>query len=118
MSEQENRMNQFLKICLEVIPKRVSLITNHGGDWEDRIVMRGPHINISVLDQDEGKDLRIRISDERGLTVEIPCEWIEIIDVRDSKWEFEVHIYFFTFEGFARMNIIGEPLFKHSTKLI
>ena len=54
--------------------------------------------------------MRIRISDERGMMVEVPCEGVEIIEIQKTKWDFEAHVYFFTFGGFARLNIIGRKL--------
>ena len=54
--------------------------------------------------------MRIRISDERGMTVEVPCEGVEIVEIQKTKGDFEAHIYFFTFGGFARINIIGQHL--------
>lgn len=107
---QKKDMEKFLDICERIIPERVSLITNYG-DWEDRIAMRGPHLKVSLLNQADD-DMRIRISDERGMTVEVPCGGVEIVEVQKSKWEFEAHIYFFTFGGFARINIIGKPLYQ------
>jgi len=106
---QREEMKQFLNICRKVIPERVSLVTNYG-KWEDRVVMRGPHLKVSVRKKKDEKDMRIRISDERGMTVEIPCEGIEIVEIQKTKWDFEAHIYFFTFGGFARLNIIGKHL--------
>ena len=105
---EEKEMHKFLRICNEIIPARVSLITNYGC-WEDRIVMKGPHLKVSVRENGD-EDIRIRISDERGMTVEVPCEGVEIVEIQKTKGDFEAHIYFFTFEGFARINIIGRHL--------
>lgn len=107
--KQGSEMRKFLAICKKVIPERVSLVTNYG-KWEDRIVMRGPHLKVSVRKMKEEDALRIRISDERGMTIELPCEGVEIVEIQKTKWDFETHIYFFTFGGFARMNIIGKYL--------
>ncbi|MFZ3580393.1 hypothetical protein [Virgibacillus sp. DJP39] len=107
--ELDNTMMKFLHICKKVIPKRVSIITNYGA-WEDRIVMKGPHLKVSVRKKRDAEEIRIRVSDERGMTVEVPCEGVEIVEVQKTKWDFEAHIYFFTFEGFARINIIGKHL--------
>ena len=106
---QKSEMEKFHDICENIMPRRVSLITNYG-DWEDRVVMKGPHLKVSVRNNQDEEDMRIRITDERGMTVEVPCEGIEIVEVQKTKWDFEAHIYFFTFGGFARINIIGQHL--------
>lgn len=100
---------QFHTICQNVVPERISILTHYNG-WEDRIVMKGPNLHVSykVLDEDAGT---VRVSDERGMSVEVRCEGIEMIEIKkDTPWDFEAHIYFFTFEGFARLNIIGRVM--------
>ncbi|WP_070120859.1 hypothetical protein [Bacillus marinisedimentorum] len=99
-------MERFLDICNDVIPERVSVLTNYG-EWNDRIVMKGPNLKVSVVGKNDDSDQFIKISDERGLSFELPCEGVEIVEVQNTNWDFESHIYFFTFEGFARLNIIG-----------
>lgn len=106
---QVTEMKKLLSICKRIVPERISLITNYG-TWEDRIVMRGPHLSVSVRRRKGQEDKCICLSDERGLTVVIPCEGVEIVEVHKTEWDFEAHVYFFTFEGFARMNIIGKHL--------
>lgn len=113
--EQYSNLEQFQVICQHIIPERVSLMTNYG-DWEDRLVLKGPHLHVSIKDE-ENEYSTIRISDERGLSVEVPCEGIEIVEIQNTHWDFEAHIYFFTFGGFARLNIIGSPLNNKSEVL-
>ena len=65
-----------------------------------------PHLKVSVRENGD-EDMRIRMSDERGMTVEVTCEGVEIVEIQKTKGDFEAQIYFFTFEGFAKINIIG-----------
>lgn len=106
---QRSELKRLLSICKRIVPERVSLLTNYG-TWEDWVVMRGPHLSVSVKRKKGQEEKWISISDERGMSVLIPCEGVEIVEVHKTEWDFEAHVYFFTFEGFARMNIIGKHM--------
>ena len=44
--------------------------------------MKGPHLKVSVRENgDEDRHFQMRMSDERGMTVEVTCEGVEIVEV-------------------------------------
>lgn len=84
-------------------------MTNYEG-WEDSIEMRGKNLKISILNKESSNDLNLKFSDERGLNVMIPFEGVEIINQYNSGNDVFFEIYFFVYEGFSRLNIVGKEV--------
>lgn len=92
-----------------VIPYEIKLMTNYEG-WEDSIEMRGKNLKFTVSNVEASNDSFLKISDERGLCVSIPFEGVEIIDEIISESKVYIEVYFFVFDGFAKLTIVGREI--------
>jgi len=102
------------EIAENVIPYEINLMTNREG-WEDTIDMRGKNLKLSLNEEDSRVTSQIRLSDERGLTVTIPFEGVEIINEYKGADGLIIEIYFFIYEGFARITLKGQELIVQNT---
>jgi uracil-DNA glycosylase family 4 len=106
---------RFKQIADTVIPYEIRLMTHYNNGWEDCIDMRGKNLKITITDEASQFDFYIKISDERGLSVKIPCEGVEIINEFKNKDNVIIEIYFFIYEGFAQLTIKGREIFITNT---
>ncbi|WP_077210400.1 hypothetical protein [Bacillus dakarensis] len=103
MTSSNEFFERLKDITSTVIPYEVKLMTNYEG-WEDSIEMRGKNLKVSIINTESPKERNLKISDERGLTITIPFEGVEIINQFHNESGVYIEIYFFVYEGFARLN--------------
>ena len=108
MTGQEN-FERLKEIENSVIPHEMKLMTNYEG-WEDSIEMRGKNLKFIVSDRESSDDSYLKLSDERGLNVSIPFEGVEIIDEIISESKVYIEVYFFIYDGFAKLTIVGREI--------
>jgi len=111
-NENFERLKQIENL---VIPHEIKLMTNYEG-WEDSIEMRGKNLKISILTEDSSSNSQLRISDEKGLSVSIPFEGVEIINEFQNEKNVYIEIYFFVYEGFARLTLVGKEVLITNSK--
>ncbi|MFB9759253.1 uracil-DNA glycosylase [Ectobacillus funiculus] len=102
------------EIANTIIPYEITLMTHYDGQ-EDSIEMRGKNLNISVINENSQFDYQIKLSDEKGLAVTIPCNGVEIIEEYRNTDRLIIEIYLFVHEGIARMTVKGKEVIITNT---
>ncbi|WP_157950834.1 uracil-DNA glycosylase [Peribacillus acanthi] len=109
-----NHFARLKEISDTVIPYEIRLLTNYDG-WEDSIDLRGKNLKLSIIDEVSEFDYTLKLSDERGLTVTIPCDGLEIINEYRNGDECFVEFYFYVYEGVAVLTIKGKEITINNT---
>ncbi|WP_082677259.1 uracil-DNA glycosylase [Bacillus sp. FJAT-29937] len=110
----KNLFARLLEITHTLIPYEINLMTHYNG-WEDSIDLRGKNLMISIIDEQSEYDYKIKLSDERGVTVTVPCEGVEYINEYRNNDQLIIEIYLYIFEGVARITVKGKEVIIQNT---
>lgn len=115
MTNSNDYFERLKQIENTVIPHEIKLMTHYTG-WEDSIEMRGRNLKVTLLDTKSSHNNQLKISDEKGLSVSIPFNGVEIIDEYFNEKNVYIEIYFFVHEGIARLSMVGKEVSITNTK--
>ena len=113
-SEHFNRLKE---ISTTVVPNEISLMTHNENGLQDSMEIRGKNLKLLIIEERSKAhyNCQIKISNEMGLIVTIPCKGVEIIEESRLEDQLAADIYFFVNDGFAQLTIKWNEIIRQET---